>query len=439
MQTVKFFRFALQKLGIDDGVADIAQIRVVVDDKSDSKQLLGAKASITEIMSRPSLALSTANIAATMPKPVRREHLVQRYWNKISSLVQNRRRDTSKKTDRTASAASASPSSTIPTTPCSAVSSDGTSDADATPAGPTVDQTLTITIRPGGSTPPVEAIRAYSTESNALPDSPSAVSFSGTMTSEPITERTYDSDSDESSASSATSVGTEDTDADYFNIFKDDDWNLDAEPTSPSAKDPVGEDNESNTEEETIFDGEDIASSPVAEPTEAADEGPSADITATDTHTAPTSRESFIHVYEDDFWAPPCPTRTLDEIYEDAGFEHHWWHFHEEVGFQTADGGVEVSNCGCAHGAFCHLFNPIAEKNKRQAAYWEAKGEPLGHKCTWQLLDSPDPFAAAADRAKGLPELVVTTPEGEKKYLSDMTYRAGETNWADLDDDEDWI
>ncbi len=52
-------------------------------------------------------------------------------------------------------------------------------------------------------------------------------------------------------------------------------------------------------------------------------------------------------------------------------------------------------------------------------------------RCTWALLDKPDVFG------KNLgPQLVLTTPEGETKYPQDMRVYPGQSDWADLDDDD---
>ncbi|TPX19122.1 uncharacterized protein E0L32_011195 [Thyridium curvatum] len=62
-------------------------------------------------------------------------------------------------------------------------------------------------------------------------------------------------------------------------------------------------------------------------------------------------------------------------------------------------------------------------------------GQPLGWTCTWTILDSPDPFRKADST---VPEIILTTPEGETKYLADMQYYPGSSSWADFDDEDDF-
>ncbi|CAK7227632.1 hypothetical protein SBRCBS47491_006637 [Sporothrix bragantina] len=63
--------------------------------------------------------------------------------------------------------------------------------------------------------------------------------------------------------------------------------------------------------------------------------------------------------------------------------------------------------------------------------YGRARGLRLPH-CTWTLLDRPNVFGTSSG-----PLLMLTIPEGETKYPQDMKVYGGQSDWADLDDDED--
>ncbi|KAK1752723.1 hypothetical protein QBC47DRAFT_416343 [Echria macrotheca] len=55
-------------------------------------------------------------------------------------------------------------------------------------------------------------------------------------------------------------------------------------------------------------------------------------------------------------------------------------------------------------------------------------------RCSWVLF----PRREMVRRQQGVPELRVTTAEGEEAWPDDLGYYAGAESWADLDEDEDW-
>ncbi|KAM7184760.1 hypothetical protein V8F33_012806 [Rhypophila sp. PSN 637] len=70
-----------------------------------------------------------------------------------------------------------------------------------------------------------------------------------------------------------------------------------------------------------------------------------------------------------------------------------------------------------------------------------------GAKCqrkasTWVVMPSPSVLLNRGKRqtllsGQPVPELILTTPEGEVGWLEDMAYFPGQASWADLDDDDD--
>jgi hypothetical protein len=69
---------------------------------------------------------------------------------------------------------------------------------------------------------------------------------------------------------------------------------------------------------------------------------------------------------------------------------------------------------------------------------WEEPPTPATapQRCRWQKLTSPSPFWKKGAGAP--PDLILTTEEGERFYLEDITYYPGKVQWGDLDDDDEW-
>lgn len=101
--------------------------------------------------------------------------------------------------------------------------------------------------------------------------------------------------------------------------------------------------------------------------------------------------------------------------------QHNQFHF----------GSPEARN---PEGTWFDLLYDNQEVHRRVDNYY---GHCKGQICNWVLLDKPNVFGKPTG---GAPLLMLTTPEGETKYPTDMKYyplSGGGRSWADLDDDDD--